>query len=84
MKQTSIGPSIPVDGAALRYHRLYTAHLGVVGLARESRITPQYVCAIESGRRPRVSPAVFGRLKAALGVDTNALLVQPDQLPAAG
>jgi len=84
MTTEQLGPSIAVDGAAVRYHRLYTAHLGVVGLAREMGISRDYIHKIESGKRPTVSPEMFGRLKAALGVDTHALLAPQNQLTAVG
>jgi hypothetical protein len=81
MKQTRIGPSIEINGAAVRELRIFSRHLGVAALAREAQVTPQYICMIESGRRGRVSPQVFGRLKAALHVtDCGALIARPDVL----
>jgi transcriptional regulator with XRE-family HTH domain len=73
MKPHRLGPSIEVDAETIRYRRIFVAHLGVTALAREVSCTPQYISMLESGRQSRVSPAMFGRLKAALQAETDVL-----------
>lgn len=74
MEQIRPGRSIPVNGAAVRHLRMFSRCINGVSLAGEAGITSQYLCQIESGKRTHVSPEVFGRLRAALGVETDVLV----------
>jgi predicted transcriptional regulator len=77
MNQTRIEPYIEIDGAAVRYHRIYTAGLTVAALAEKSGVSERYVYKIESGQQC-VGPSVFKRLREALQAeDVNVLLAQP-------
>lgn len=72
MPQRHASPRI--DGARLRELRQEAGHT-VSGLARKIGISPQYLTQIERGQRPTVSPQMFNRIVATIGVtDRNELL----------
>lgn len=59
--------NVLIDAAEMRRLRKL-AQLSQTALADKAAISRPYVCLIESGGRQRVSPAVFDRLCAALGL----------------
>lgn len=72
MVQRHASPAI--NGERLRELRQEAGH-SVSDLARLIGISPQYLTQIERGHRPTVSPKMFLRILAAIGVtDRNELL----------
>jgi transcriptional regulator with XRE-family HTH domain len=70
MPQRYAGPE--VNGARVRELRRQ-AGLSASDLARKIGISPQYMNQIERGKRPTVSPAMFNRIVAAMGVSRDDL-----------
>lgn len=71
MSQRHASPE--VNGARIRELRQESG-LSASALARKIGISPQYMHQIERGKRPTVSPAMFNRIVAAMGVPRDDLL----------
>ncbi|MFJ4418216.1 helix-turn-helix domain-containing protein [Streptomyces sp. NPDC088925] len=63
-----------VDGAVIRRRRM-AAGVGLPDLAKRAGISRRYLSHIENGTRSHMGPALYLRLRTALGATENELLV---------
>lgn len=62
--------SVAVNGAAIRLRRVELGET-LVALASRVPMSFTYLSDVELGRRPSVSPKMFGQLREALGIPAN-------------
>lgn len=79
MTQTRSSTNVAINGPVIRYLRTMNGHSGV-DLARDLDCSPAYVSRMESGRAPRVSPAMFAKLRIALAVTDPRVLMAESSL----
>lgn len=83
---TTSATTVAINGPAVRQIRILLG-IDLKDLAVQCGISRPYLCLIETGRRPTVSPPVFDALCSALKVqDRRALMADPhvDAVVAAG
>lgn len=72
-------PTYHVDGAAIRKRRM-AAGVAISELAERASISRRYVSHLENGTRSRMSPALYLRVRTALGATENELLVTEESV----